>query len=629
VSHSDSDIVGAVRAALHDARLVWLQLAIADLGTRIAATLVLTPLLTLTVRWAVHRSGSSAITDHDILWFVLSPLGLVTLLLVVCGSSFAGLFSQAALMTIGAGAMRRGRVTWAAGIRHASRRLPAILELASRTVIQLLLLAVPFVIAAGLVVLLLLGDHDINYYLARRPPRFWVAACLVTACAAILVWIVGRRLLSWMLALPRLLFGPSSARDALRASVELMQGRQVTALGVLGAWAIATVLLSAVLTAASGGLGDWLIPHTSQRLYLVATAVGIALALAVIFNLAVSIAAGAVLALVVLHLDRAWADSWVAPAVIGSAAERPATRGRVQIPGWAWLGAILTVSGLVFGGGILIVNGIDLQDHVEIMAHRGASGRAPENTDAAVRAAIEDDAHWVEIDVQETADGVVVVHHDADFMRLAGDARNIWDLDHHELADLDIGSWYGPAFATERVITLAEVLELCRDRIGVIIELKTYGRGQRLEERVVELVEQHRMVDQVMLMSLDRAIVERLRSIRPDWTVGRLAAVAAGDLTRIDADFLAVTAKVATPAFVRRAHRRGKQVLVWTVNNPVQMSDMISRGVDGLITDLPALAGEVLRVRSEMGALERLLISAGSRLDLTEGSDVSSSPEDA
>ena len=90
--------------------------------------------------------------------------------------------------------------------------------------------------------------------------------------------------------------------------------------------------------------------------------------------------------------------------------------------------------------------------------------------------------------------------------------------------------------------------------------------------------------------------------------MGLLTAVAAGDLTRADADFLAVNTQLATHDFVRRAHENGKSVHVWTLNDPVTMSTMISRGADNLITDHPALARQVLDERAALSPVERLLI---------------------
>jgi glycerophosphoryl diester phosphodiesterase len=99
-----------------------------------------------------------------------------------------------------------------------------------------------------------------------------------------------------------------------------------------------------------------------------------------------------------------------------------------------------------------------------------------------------------------------------------------------------------------------------------------------------------------------------MKSICPDWKVGLLMSVSAGNVSKIEADFLAVNAGFVDHDLVRRAHDAGKDVYVWTVNDAPTMSIMISRGVDGLLTDNPALARRVLEQRAKMSGPERLLL---------------------
>jgi glycerophosphoryl diester phosphodiesterase len=285
--------------------------------------------------------------------------------------------------------------------------------------------------------------------------------------------------------------------------------------------------------------------------------------------------------------------------------------------------AVAIPSGVVLLG-LGLLRDVRLDADVQITAHRGASARAPENTLAAVRAAIVDNADWVEIDVQETADGIVVVHHDEDFMRASRDPRRVWETPWADVAGIPNGAWFGVEFEAERVTTLEEVLLVAKDRIGVNIELKVYGHGQRLEQRTIEIVEAAGMQDQVVLMSLDRPTVATLKELRPEWTVGLLAAVSVGDLSRLDADFLAVNASNATPAFIRRVHASGKEVHVWTVDHPAQMSAMITAGADVIITNEPALAREVLGQLSELSPVERLLLWAGAEFGVVPEANVSS-----
>ena len=140
---------------------------------------------------------------------------------------------------------------------------------------------------------------------------------------------------------------------------------------------------------------------------------------------------------------------------------------------------------------------------IEIIAHRGAAGLRPENTMSAVVKAIEDGADWIEIDVQETADGEVVVAHDSDFMKSAGVDLKVWNVTMADLARIDIGSSFDPAYSAERTPTLRDVLLAARGRSKVMIELKYYGHNVDLEDRVARIVEETGMTDQIAVMSLE------------------------------------------------------------------------------------------------------------------------------
>jgi len=142
---------------------------------------------------------------------------------------------------------------------------------------------------------------------------------------------------------------------------------------------------------------------------------------------------------------------------------------------------------------------------------------APENTLASIRRANEDGTDWVEIDVQETSGGEVVVIHDSDFMKLAGDPLKVWEGTLAQIQDIDIGSWFALEYSSERVPTLREVLAEVAGKSRLVIELKYYGNDQQLEQRVVDIVEQTGMVDNVAIMSLKYEGIQKIRKLRPDW----------------------------------------------------------------------------------------------------------------
>jgi glycerophosphoryl diester phosphodiesterase len=340
---------------------------------------------------------------------------------------------------------------------------------------------------------------------------------------------------------------------------------------------------------------------------------------------AASLAVGVVIAALF-----AWIAVRVYSADGGAASARLPKRfdDELTIEGRRWRVSFRALAGLLVlavilatGAAYLLMRGAWTDRPVTILAHRGAAATAPENTLAAFRRAVEMRTDYVELDVQESLDGVVVVVHDSDLMKVGGSPLKIWDGTAEQLRAVDVGSYFDPQFRDERVPTLAEALAACKGVSRVDIELKDYGHGQRLEERVVELVEAAGMANDIVTMSLSRDMVAKMKRLRPEWTSGLLTAKAVGDLSGVPADFLAVEKAMATRRFIRVAHRAGKTVYVWTVDDPARMIRMIGLGVDGLITNRPDAAREVLDRYLRMTQAERLFLfvmtSLGAEKDVT------------
>lgn len=152
------------------------------------------------------------------------------------------------------------------------------------------------------------------------------------------------------------------------------------------------------------------------------------------------------------------------------------------------------------------------------------------------------------------------------------------------------------------------MLDTAKGRGKVMIELKYYGHDVRLEERVAEIVEAAGMAQDVAVMSLKYPGVQKMRALRPDWRYGVLAATSIGNLSGLEADYLALNTGQISMRTLRRAHAQGKQVYAWTVDDPVTMSRMISMGIDGLITNRPDLAREVMAARAALSVPERLIL---------------------
>lgn len=608
--------------AFQDIRRSWRPLAFTDLAFKAVAFAILTPATTGLLYWL--RSGTTSarvVADADILrFFVTTPIGVTTLVL---GSSLVFAITAlecACLMAIGLAASEGKIPGWKRIVAFAGTRAPNVLRLTAHMVVRLIGGFLPFAAVAGGVYLTLLREHDINFYLAQRPPQFWIAAACVGVLVAILVALLVRTIARWALALPLVLFEGVHPRRALGESARRAKGALPVVVGVLVVWAVFAATLVTAARWLPELLGRLAAPHVAGSL---ATLILFIAALAVFWGGAVLGAGIANVSLFSLLLLRVWMRVGASPEAkrpeFADEGSAPRLSGRARLG----VGAVAVLAGVAVALVAFLVTRTDR--NVLVIAHRGASMEAPENTLAAFRLAGDQQADFVELDVQESSDGEVLVVHDADLMKLAKFPGKIWETDAATLRTVDVGSWKDPKFASERLPTLAEALAACKGRSKVIVELKQYGHNQRLEERVAAIVEEAGMVDECVFMSLDHGMVRKMKQLRPNWRCGALVAKAYGDLTSLGADFLAVEARTATPRFVRKAHRAGQDVYVWTVNDPAWMLSAMSRGVDGLITDRPDLARKVVARRAAMSDAQRLLVAlmvrVGARTDALESMD--------
>ena len=232
---------------------------------------------------------------------------------------------------------------------------------------------------------------------------------------------------------------------------------------------------------------------------------------------------------------------------------------------------------------------------MQIVSHRGYSSKAPENTIPAIELAIQAHADYVEIDVQQTKDGVLVLLHDRNLRRTTGLNKLIYNTNYREIEKLDAGSWFGSEYAGTNIPTLEEVLEFCKGRINVSIDIKLHAHEENLEENLVALIEEYDFVENCFVSSFNYDSIVKIKKLNEDISTGYIMSPAYGDFyNKPHIDFLSVRATLVSRNIVERAHEAGKEVHVWTVNTRKDLERMKSLGVDYVVTDEPQLAKEVL-----------------------------------
>jgi glycerophosphoryl diester phosphodiesterase len=238
------------------------------------------------------------------------------------------------------------------------------------------------------------------------------------------------------------------------------------------------------------------------------------------------------------------------------------------------------------------------------IAHRGASHLAPENTLSAVRSALALGADMVEVDVRRTADGALVLMHDATLARTTDAVRvlpsrapwRVQDLTLDEIRALDAGSWKSSTFAGEVVPTLEEAWEVT-DRAGtqLLVEVKEPAAHPGIERDVAELVRAHGGRAGVVVQSFDTPAMHRLVHEVPGLDVGVLTPVPARRLPALAswATYLNPHHRLVDNAYLDRVHAAGLTCLPWTVDDPRRIRRLLRAGADGVISNRPDLVRAV------------------------------------
>lgn len=618
VTDSDSTLGRWLFAGLQHCWLQRRSLLATALLHRLVGALLLWPLWAGLLQGFVSTSGEAALTNESIPRFLLSPWGLAgALICLPIGLTILAL-ELSSLMTLSY-AQRRGTVlSIAQAARFSLTHVGSNFRLICDVLLEALQWTIPLVFLLGVVAVSLLGQHDINFYLAQRPPEFYGAVLgggLITIAWA---WFVFPRMAVTSLALPLKLLDGLSAREALMASRKRLWPLRWQVVGLWAAWLVLHVALSLAWTNLLYRLAVWVVPYTLTWFPALLLSLGLFFLIYMIGNLLLSLFHTVSLAVFCVQLLPSTAV-WAPPKVDSDTASADSTipAGFDKRGGhwrWLWIVAGSTLAALM--AGVWLLRSVPAANSVWVIAHRGAANSAPENTLAAFERAIQDGADFVELDVMETADGQVVVFHDKDYMKVAGVPVKVWEATYEELSRIDIGSHFSPEYHQERTPLLRDALERCRDRVRVMIELKDYGRGQRLVERVIEVVEDLDMSQQVVVMSLSVPLVRETKRRRPDWTVGVLSAVAVGRLAEMEADFLAINGKTATRSLLQQARRRQKPVYVWTIDSESALLHYLSLGVDGIITNRPDVARRTREFYQECSLAERLLLEASLRLGI-------------
>ena len=451
--------------------------------------------------------------------------------------------------------------------------------------------------------------YDLNFLLVEKSPVFWLSAALAGFIGITGLLVIGFLYIGWIFSVPLCVLDDENPSKALRKSRQLVSGNFWRIGMLLAGWALLIAATGVFLALALDFLGEFILNHVGANLTVVIPVVCILLGFYGLTAAALTFIGFTVNCLLIAGLYYQICESKASPPTMTRHRNSAGMTAGAAQRRTVWTIVILTLIMTTISS-YTILDRIDLDHPVAVTAHRGSSMHAPENTLSAIRQAMEDGADYAEIDVQETADGEIVLLHDTDLRRVAGVDKKIWQLTYAEIKPLDAGSWFAPKFKGEHIPTLAEALEVSGNKIKLNIELKFNGHEKQLVESVVKIVRNHNFGPRCVITSLNYSELRKVKKQDTSLKTGFIIARSIGDMFRADTEVLILSSRIVNADVIAAARKRQKEVHVWTVNQPAAMNYFINLGVDNIITDYPAELVSIIDMRASLNDVEKFLLAA-------------------
>ena len=575
-------------------------LLVFELLYKFASMAVFKPLLTGVMKLALKAQGLSYLSDETIGTFIRSPLTWFFLLLIVLGMAFFTLFDICCIITCIHASFRKQAMPLLALMRKGLKTSLRVIYQRNIVMILYLLIIIPMthaLVISGYITKFTVPQFIVDYIMSHT----WLAILYIG------FWIyIGLRSFHWIYSLHYFCLENCNFKQARKRSWKLQKNHYWTDLIIVVGWSAACIGIYYGVTL----FGSWLVSRVNQALptqdlFSSLTLSGISLLMDVcgalffcfdlpLFFICISLlfyyrkaAAGERIPRVFRDLDNAY-----------------------RITNTRWVKKIYMYRKRIIALSIVVVIGVNfaynfadrrgvlhmgLDNPVEVTAHRGYSAVYPENTIPAFKGAIQVGADWAELDVQQTADGEVIVMHDSNLKRTTGLDKEVWQVTRDEIKDLDNGSWFDKKYQTVRIPTLEEVLKVCRGKIHLNIEIKPSGHDKDLEEQVAKLLKKYHMRDTCVVSSLKYDSLRKIKQADDSIETAYITSVSYGNFTDLEyADGYSVESTLLSKSFVNKAQKTGKQIYVWTVNSEERLEKVVGMGIDNVITDDPVMAKELI-----------------------------------
>ncbi|BAQ13192.1 glycerophosphodiester phosphodiesterase [Clostridium botulinum B2 128] len=555
---------------------------------KVLTSFIFLPFITMVLNYFMHLRGMKMMANNQILSFAGSIPGILTILILGILSFLFIFIEYAGLIVISQETYFDKKISAKAAFFTAMKSIRGIMKVGSIPIIIYVLFIIPFVASSMGLSSSLLPKIEIPAFImdaVYKTPK-WISLY------AIVFFILFYFLIRWIFSLHVVVLEGKDFSSALKRSSQLVKGSFLKIWTTMFLWNLSIFAIVAVVVILVG-IGMVLLNEVLKGnvklfvtiLSFVTTMGGILVMIATLF-----ISPLTIMLITQLYYRQVKMKDGVEPIPMITTStpskinwQNLFNRHKKKLIAVSVLGImIFTWLSYVY----FITYEFDANNNlVTVTAHRGDAVNAPDNTMSSLLGAIANKADYSELDVQETKDGVVVLTHDTNLKNSTGVNKNIWELAFDEVEKLDVGSHFSPKFAGEKIPTLGSIMKAANKKIKLNIEIKLNGHDQKLEERVVKLIEDNNFVDQCVVTSLDYNALQKVKKLNPKIKVGYIVFAGMGDVTALNVDFLSVEEAVATPEFIEKVHKTNKRIHVWTINDPEKMEKFIDLQVDSIITD--------------------------------------------
>lgn len=269
--------------------------------------------------------------------------------------------------------------------------------------------------------------------------------------------------------------------------------------------------------------------------------------------------------------------------------------------------------------GVFTTEILGFNNKIDVYGHRGYGEGTPENSISAIKKAIDEKLDYIEIDVQRTKDRHYVLNHDKTFERVSKNKppfikKKVYELTYPQIETLDIGSKVSPKYKGERVPTIEQVLDLCKDKIKINLELKE-NVDRKMIDDIMKMISDKGMKKRVFLTSLNTDVIDYIEKKDPSFDTGVIYFITLGNYSKSNADYMIMEEREATNKAISKLHKKGKKVIVWTINSDSSIEKYSKSDVDGIITDYPLSVKDAVKENGKLSINDLILSSFITKLD--------------